>query len=287
MLQLTARAKVNLTLRITGKRGDGYHELQSLICFPATGDQLEIAEAEEISLELDGPFAFALGPENLVLRAAEALRAQAGITRGARLRLTKRLPVAAGIGGGSADAAATLKGLARLWEIPEGAVDLPALALSLGADVPVCLFEKPCLVTGIGENLEVLAPLPSLSMVLVNPGRALSTAAVFAAHWEDFSSPEDWADLSATATDFLARLAASTNDLEAAACRLLPEIDEVLACLWAVPGCRLSRMSGSGATCFGLFTEPDAAREAASRLASEAPGWWVAAAPLDDAEVPQ
>ena len=194
--------------------------------------------------------------------------------------------MAAGIGGGSADAAATLKGLTRLWEIPEEAVDLPALALSLGADVPVCLFEKPCLVTGIGENMEALAPLPSLSIVLVNPGRALSTAEVFAAHWEDYSSPDDWADLPATAAEFIARLAVSTNDLEPAACRLLPEIDEVLARLWAVPGCRIARMSGSGATCFGLFTEPDAAREAASWLASEAPVWWVATAPLDDAEAP-
>ena len=295
MLTLSARAKVNLTLRVTGKRPNGYHELQSLVCFPDVGDSLEIAAAEGLSFELAGPFAEALesngesngapkgepDEENLVLRAAAALRQAAGVEQGAALRLTKNLPVAAGVGGGSADAAAALKGLVSLWQLDDEALNLPALALSLGADVPVCLLGTPTLVAGIGESLTALPPLPELWILLVNPRQSLSTAAVFGAHWEDYSEPEDWGELPTEPEAFLARLAASGNDLEAAACRLLPAVDEVLSRLWALPACRLARMSGSGATCFGLFAEAGEAKAAATELSARMPQWWVAAAPLN------
>lgn len=284
MLSVKARAKVNLTLRVTGKRADGYHLLQSLVCFPDLGDSLEISPADELILAQEGPFAEAMGPleENLVYRAAEALRSQAGVESGAALCLTKNLPVAAGIGGGSADAAAALNGLMTLWEIDEATVDLPALGLALGADVPVCLASEPTLVSGIGEELMPLGFLPALGILLVNPRQALSTAAVFKAHWDDFSHPEGWLDLPHENEAFIARLAVSSNDLEAAACRVLPLVDEVLARLWALPECRLARMSGSGATCFGLFPTVADAKAAATALAETMPQWWVAAAPLSE-----
>jgi len=286
MLSVQARAKVNLTLRVTGKRADGYHFLQSLVCFPAVGDRLEIAPAEGLSLVQEGPFAAALGTseDNLVLRAAAELRRQAGVAEGAALRLIKNLPVAAGVGGGSADAAAVLKGLLRLWDVDPAAVDLPALALSLGADVPVCLAGRPTLVGGIGEDLTPLGPLPPLGILLVNPRQALATAAVFKAHWEDFSEPEEWQPWPLDGESFILRLAASANDLEAAACRVLPIVDEVLDRLRALADCRLARMSGSGATCFGLFATPAQAEAAAAGLAAAMPQWWVAAAPLADPE---
>ncbi|HMB76076.1 MAG TPA: 4-(cytidine 5'-diphospho)-2-C-methyl-D-erythritol kinase [Kiloniellaceae bacterium] len=285
MLSVKARAKVNLTLRVTGKRADGYHFLQSLVCFPDVGDLLEIEAAATLTLAQAGPFAEALGPveDNLVLRAAAALQQQAEVEKGAAIRLAKNLPVAAGVGGGSADAAAVLKGLMALWEIEETAVDLPALALSLGADVPVCLAGQPTLVAGIGEDLTPLAPLPALGILLVNPRQALATAAVFKAHWDDFSAPEDWSDLPDDGAAFVARLAASANDLEAAACRVLPVVDDVLDRLRVLPGCRLARMSGSGATCFGLFTTLEEAKAAAADLGATAPDWWHAAAPLAEA----
>ena len=282
MLSVTARAKVNLTLRVTGKRADGYHILQSLVCFPAVGDELEIAPGKDLTLTHEGPFADALGPaeDNLVLRAAKALQRAAAVEEGAALRLVKNLPVAAGVGGGSADAAAALKGLMQLWQIDPSAVDLPALALRLGADLPVCLAGRPTLVEGIGEQLTPLPPLPALGILLVNPRQALATAAVFKAHWEDYSAAEDWSDLPADGAAFIARLAASANDLEAAACRVLPAVDEVLDSLRALPGCRLARMSGSGATCFGLFADRTAAESAARSIAGERPHWWVRSSAL-------
>ena len=188
--------------------------------------------------------------------------------------------MAAGLGGGSADAAAALRGLAALWDLDAGALDLPGLALTLGADVPVCLEGVPVVMTGIGETLTPLGPLPKLWAVLVNPNRALSTAAVFAERREDFAVAEDWQGLPAEPEAFMARLAASANDLEPAACRLLPEVAEVLSRLRALPGCGLVRMSGSGATCFGLFRTAEDAGAAASGLTAAMPQWWVVSAPL-------
>ncbi len=272
MLPFLALAKVNLFLHVTGRRPDGYHTLDSLAVFPATGDVLTAEPAAALTLDLAGPFAAGLAaePDNLVLRAARLLAEATGVTAGARLLLDKRLPVASGIGGGSADAAAALRLLAELWRVPQ--VDLAALAARLGADVPVCLASRPARMGGIGDVLSAAPAIPACGMVLVNPGIAVATPAVFRARGGDFrpvaALPDGWPDAVAMAAD----LAKLSNDLEAPAVRLCPAIAEVLAALRARPGCLLARMSGSGATCFGLFAEAGGARAAAADL--RRPGWW-------------
>jgi 4-diphosphocytidyl-2-C-methyl-D-erythritol kinase len=273
-----APAKVNLALHVTGRRPDGYHLLDSLVVFPEIGDRLAAEPAPRLSLEIDGPFAAGLGDgeDNLVIRAARLL----GDGRGATLRLHKALPVASGIGGGSADAAAALRLLARLWDLalpPAGA------ALALGADVPVCLRSRSGRMRGIGEAFEPLE-LPSFAVLLVNPGIPVSTGGVFArlASRENppLSPPPRFADAGA----FVAWLAMQRNDLESPARALAPAIDAVLAALAAQPGCALARMSGSGATCFGLFEREAEAAAAAAALARERPDWWIAAAPVAGAQ---
>jgi 4-diphosphocytidyl-2-C-methyl-D-erythritol kinase len=267
-----APAKVNLYLHVTGRRADGYHLLDSLAVFPAVGDRLRAAPAEVLSLTVEGTFGAALAGEadNLVLRAARAL----GATQGARIVLEKHLPVASGIGGGSADAAAALRLLCRLWGRPPAArsIALAPIALALGADVPVCVASRPARMGGVGETLTPAPGLPPAGMVLVNPGVSLATAAVFRARTGGFSAsaelPVSWSDAAAMAGD----LAKLRNDLEPPAIALCPVIGVVLAALAAVPGCLLARMSGSGATCFGLF--PDAATAEAAARALARPGWW-------------
>jgi len=277
-----ARAKVNLTLQITGRRPDGYHELESLVVFAGVGDELRFAPAGEIGLTLEGPFAAALsaGGDNLVLRAAHRLAEALDEPRGAAITLTKNLPVASGIGGGSADAAAALRGLLRLWQrtLAEGA--LRDLALNLGADVPVCLRGDPVVMSGIGEKLTPVAALPPLWLLLVNSGVAVSTAAVFKAREGAFSAPGEPLPPSLGLPALVQWLEQHRNDLEAPACALAPEIAEVLAALRALAQCLLARMSGSGATCFGLFEDETAVRQAAEALALQFPDWWVAPAPL-------
>ena len=284
-LHLRARAKVNLYLHVTGKRPDGYHELDSLMVFPDVGDELSLERAAEISLEVSGPFAAALeaeGADNLVLRAARALSSRAGGERGARLRLTKNLPVASGIGGGSADAAAALRGLVRLWGLDLPATALEELALDLGADVPPCLASRPVIARGIGERLTPAPPLPPFWLLLANPGVAQPTAKVFQARRGSFSEaaavPTDpLRDLD----DLLGLLDRTRNDLEQAAIDLAPEVGQVLAALRSLEGCRFDRMSGSGATCFGVFATAEEARAGAATLAAIHPDWWVAAAAVD------
>lgn len=292
-LRRDAWAKVNLTLHITGRRADGYHELDSLIVFAGLGDRLEIEAAGELSLDLAGRFAADLKagmggaapgatdtPENLVLRAARALRSAYGVAGGARLRLEKRLPVAAGLGGGSADAAAALAGLAVLWGLEAGEADLSGLALALGADVPVCLSDRPSFVSGIGEIVASAPPLPPAWLVLANPGVPLATPAVFA-RWDGaFSRPLRWSDPIHEVTELAHRLAGGRNDLEAAARMLAPVVGEVLDALGATGDCLLARMSGSGASCAGLYPARAPAETAAKVLAERRPDWWVRAAPM-------
>ncbi len=285
-LRLRARAKVNLYLHVTGKRLDGYHELDSLMVFPDLGDELFMAQHAGLALETWGAFATELdgeGQDNLVMRAAQGLRDLVGAERmpGAYLRLEKRLPVAAGVGGGSADAAATLRGLIRLWDLEVAEADLQALALELGADVPPCLESRPVQVRGIGEVLSPVPTLPPFWLVLVNPGVPVQTAAVFKERQGAFSSTVEWkaaADLDA----LLRVLLATRNDLEPPARALVPQIGEALSALQGVQGCRLARMSGSGATCFGIFAEAGQAAAAAAALSSTHADWWVAAAPVAD-----
>ena len=269
-----APAKINLYLHVVGRRDDGYHLLDSLVAFADVGDTLHAAPADTLSLAVTGPFAMALQaePDNLVLRAARALAETAGVPPRARLTLEKHLPVASGIGGGSADAAAALRLLQRLWRCAPPVATLHHLALRLGADVPVCLRGQPARMGGIGERLDPAPALPPCGLLLVNPGVSLSTPEVFRARTGPFASaaalPPGWTDAAAMA----ATLRGLANDLETPARRLRPVIDDVLAAIAAQPDCLLARMSGSGATCFGLFPDPAAASRAADGLAGF--GWW-------------
>lgn len=274
MIVEPAPAKINLFLHVTGRRADGYHLLDSLAVFTALGDQVSAEPASDLSLHLEGPFGAALTAEsdNLVLRAARALASEAGLPPLARLTLRKNLPVASGIGGGSADAAAAFRALCRLWNISPDQSVLHRLALALGADVPVCLASAPARMGGIGGDLSAAPLLPDCGIVLVNPGVAVATPDVFRARRGGFSPmadlPSEWADAAAMAAD-LRRL---TNDLAEPAIGLQPVIADVLSALDHLPGCLLARMSGSGATCFGLFANPEVAEQAAAAIKPTA--WW-------------
>jgi len=280
-----AHAKVNLWLKVVGRRAPngekgGYHLLDSLVAFADLADSLGASAADSLSLTLDGPGARSLASEsdNLVLKAARLLADHAGIAPRAALRLVKRIPVAAGLGGGSADAAATLQALVELWRLALPAEELFDLAARLGADVPMCLAGRPALVSGIGEKLQPAPPLPACGLLLVNPGIALPTAAVFSARRGDFSQVQPlarpWSDLAG----LVEALAARGNDLAAAAIALCPAIAEVLAFLRASPAVRYAAMSGSGATCFALYDTAAAAERAAAGAPS---AWWRHAGTLE------
>jgi len=281
-IAVAAPAKLNLYLHVLGRRDDGFHELDSLVAFARVGDEIAVAPAPDLSLDVVGPFAGSLpaGPDNLVLRAAAALRDAAGIGHGAAITLTKNLPVAAGIGGGSADAAAAIKALARFWDIHPATHDLSGLALGLGADVPVCLFGRAAFMGGIGEQLEPAPALPETALVIVNPGVAVATPAVFGARRGPFSesmrfdrAPDDAAGLAALLKD-------RRNDLTEPAMEIAAEVGGVLGALENTAGCLLARMSGSGATCFGLYADDATAAAATERLRGAHPAWWIAASRL-------
>lgn len=281
-VRILAAAKINLTLNVLGRRADGFHLLDSLVVFAGIGDVLEIVPADRFDLRIQGAFGAALGPmeDNLVYKAAHGLAALAGRAPDVRIKLEKNLPVAAGIGGGSSDAAATLRALMALWQAPIDQVGLDRLALGLGADVPVCLHARPVFMSGIGEAMGPAPALPAAHLVLVNPALPLSSADVFAGR----SGPYSTASRLIAAPDDVAALAAwlrqTGNDLTDSACALAPPVSLVLARIAASQGCLLARMSGSGPTCFGLFATADAAHRAADRIADEAPHWWCRAAPV-------
>lgn len=276
-LRLAAPSKVNLYLHVTGRRADGYHLLDSLVVFTALSDELELSLADGMSLSVRGAFAENTGPpeDNLVLRAARALAGAAKVDMGMAAVLTKNIPAAAGLGGGSADAAAALRGLMRLWDIPPDAVDLPAIALELGADIPVCLAARPSFVGGVGEKIEAAPALPAAGLLLVNPGVALATPSVFTGRRGGFLPPGRFDESPASAVALAAMLRERENDLTGAAISLAPVISNVLDALESVPGCHLARMTGSGATCFGLFDDESAAASAAGEIMRD--GWWVEA----------
>lgn len=272
-----AAAKVNLYLHVIGRRADGYHLLDSLVAFAADGDVLTAAPAEDLRLRLDGPFAGPLEAEadNLVLRAARSLAAVARVGKGAALTLTKNLPVASGLGGGSADAAATLRLLCRLWSVDPRDVPLFEIARSLGADVPVCLKRRTAFLGGIGERLDPAPALPAAGLLLVNPRVPLATPAVFAARAGEFSAPARFAEAPRDAAGLAGLLDARRNDLTQAAIGLVPAVGEILDALASSPGCLLARMSGSGATCFGLYGDQMLAHAAGQWLAERRPEWWI------------
>ena len=284
-LRDTAKAKLNLTLEVLGRRADVYHEVRSLVGFTELGDSVALEPGDELALAVDGPFAGALQGDNLIIAAAEAAKAKApGIALG-RFQLTKTLPVAAGLGGGSADAAAALRLLA---EANPGALSPAALAEiagRLGSDVTACLASRPALMTGRGEHVAEIRGMPACGVVLVNPGLPLATASVYGAL--------NAAPLSATPADtepvpdfggsferLIDYASPRGNDLAAAALRLAPVIGEVLTALRRVAGARLVQLAGSGPTCFALFATADEAKGAAASLQAAHPSWWVVATSL-------
>jgi 4-diphosphocytidyl-2-C-methyl-D-erythritol kinase len=267
---------------VVGRRADGYHLLDSLVAFAAIGDEVEAEAAPALSLRITGKQAASLAGapgDNLVWRAAERLAARVGRDPAAALVLTKTLPVASGIGGGSSDAAATLKALAALWRLELDDAALAALAVELGADVPVCLGARAAWLGGVGEAIEPAPALPPVAAVLANPGVALPTPAVFKARQGSFSLPARFA-MPGDAAALAALLAERRNDLTDAAVGLVPAIGGVLERLARTEGALLARMSGSGATCFALYASEEEAAAAAARLATARPGWWVAAGRL-------
>lgn len=286
LLVEAAPAKINLMLRVLGRRPDGYHDLESLVAFSRFGDRLTLRPGPTLALRVGGPTAGQAGDlaDNLVLRAARALAERVeGLTFG-RFSLTKRLPAGAGLGGGSSDAAAALRLLARVNRIAGDDPRLYEAARVTGADIPVCLAAKPRIMRGIGEKLADPLPLPPLHAVIVGPGFPLATREVFAAvglkPGEQRGEATAALDVPSEREALIAMLAAHGNDLEAAAIRLAPAVADLIAALRALPGCRLARMSGSGSACFALFTGARAAAAAARSLSAAHPGWWVQASAL-------
>ncbi|MEP4703903.1 MAG: 4-(cytidine 5'-diphospho)-2-C-methyl-D-erythritol kinase [Hyphomicrobiales bacterium] len=278
-----AKAKINLALHIVGQRSDGYHLLDSLVAFTNNGDEIRVEKADnrasdDHQLTISGPFAKGLetGPENLVL---QAVRLFGDDLPALDISLTKNLPVASGIGGGSADAAATLAAVGKLLDLPDPSKEQ---ILSLGADVPVCMNTKAVRMRGIGEEISDIPTLPQLYIVLVNPGVGVSTPAIFKAlHDKNNSALSNYpAEGWLIASDIFDWLQQNRNDLESTAAKLCPEIKECLDAIAHLKGAQLHRMSGSGATCFGLFESESEAHEAATQLKTEQPNWWVMASPL-------
>lgn len=317
ILSQFAPAKINLYLHVTGKRADGYHELDSLVVFADVGDVIEVRAGQGLNLEISGPFGDQLkaDSDNLVLKAARALANHCHIPPNATLHLIKNLPVASGIGGGSADAAATLKVLIQFWDVHVDDDGIHAVAhdvapdidsaramatllkvwrddiardkmtkigLSLGADVPVCLESRPVFMGGIGENLELAPHMPRAWMVLVNPGVQVSTPDVFKARTGEFTPANRFREMPKDAEHLAELLKARHNDLSVPAIRKSPVIQDVLNALDASDGVLLSRMSGSGATCFGLYANQVTAFAAAAKISHRNPDWWCSAAEMLD-----
>jgi len=279
---MLARAKINLYLHVLGRRPDGYHLLDSLVVFAETGDEVAVTPSADLSLKITGPFAanLAADDDNLVLRAARGLRDLAGVKAGAAITLTKNLPVASGIGGGSADAAGTLAALIALWKIAPERTALEKLALSLGADVPVCLDGRPSFMGGIGEEIAPVGTLPAAHLLLVNPGVATPTPAVFKARQGGFSLSGRWAETPKDAVALAVALQARGNDLTEAAITVTPPIRHVLAAIADTQHCLLARLSGSGATCFGIYADAAQAEAARRAVLVANPKWWAVAAPI-------
>jgi len=276
-----APAKVNLALHVIGRRADGYHDLDSLVAFAGAGDTLALEPDTATTLTVTGPTAGAAGPDadNLVLKAIALLRDAIPDLQAGRFHLVKRLPVAAGIGGGSSDAAAALRLVAALNGVDPADPRVRAAARSTGADVPVCLFPCARLMQGAGEVVGPRLRLPPLFAVLVNPGVPVATPPVFARlgliPGQGFGTPLPPLQPAPGHDELLAWLAATRNDLQPPAIAVAPVVADVLAALQATPGCRLARMSGSGATCFGIYDDCAAAAAAARLVRACAPHWWV------------
>jgi 4-diphosphocytidyl-2-C-methyl-D-erythritol kinase len=277
-----APAKINLSLHITGKRPDGYHALQSVVAFASCGDFIRAEHADTTSLDIEGVFADELtnnDENNLVLKALRSVEALIGRSLNLHITLEKNLPVASGIGGGSADAAAILRLLKTKLQDELQDEEFQKIAISLGADVPVCLLNKPSWVSGIGEIIEPLECVPGYSILLMNPRKALATKEVFAAHKAKrmFTSLKPSCENS---DEFTTYIKTRQNSLQPAAISIMPEISQMLDAISDTPKCILSRMSGSGATCFGIYETKEQAEIAASELSKSFPTYWVSSAQL-------
>jgi len=291
MLIEEARAKVNLTLRVVGRRVDGYHDLESLVAFADCADRLSLTPGSSLDLKTIGPLAGACGEaaDNLVLKAARLLGERVPDLKVGDFTLDKVLPVAAGIGGGSADAAAALRLLAQTNGLSIEDSRLIEVAQLTGADVPVCLASRACVMTGVGETLLPVS-LPKIPCVLVNPRIPVATKDVFGelglrngellVGASDILRATAWPEQGASVEDWVEVLAANSNDLEAPATRIQPVIGEVLSALSATNGAWLARMSGSGATCFAIFENTAEAQRAAQKVQLDHPQWWVHAGVL-------
>lgn len=292
-----ARAKINLTLRVHGRRPDGYHEISSLVGFATIGDLITLtprpyvpddggaSDTDWLAVAAEGPFGDAIEGENLCLGAIRAALARKPDLKFGNVVLTKNLPVAAGIGGGSADAAAVLRALKRLNISHACECDWLEIAAELGADVPVCYHQRPAFMTGIGEPTLLSAPLPQFGVLLVNPGVGLKTAEVFREHNapplpQDLPPPGPPEGALGSRQALIDYMSATPNDLEAAATRLMPAISGILSAIADQRDCLIARMSGSGATCFGLFSSQDASDAAAAALRNAKRGWWIEAGHL-------
>jgi len=286
------RAKVNLTLRVNGRRADGYHDLESVVAFADCADQLTLTPGSDLDLKMSGPLAQACGDtsDNLVLKAARLLAERVPDMKAGSFSLDKVLPVAAGIGGGSADAAAALRLLAQLNGLALDDPRIIEVAKLTGADVPVCVNSRGCVMTGVGETLQPLS-LPKMPCVMVNPGVPVATKDVFNAlglrngqllvgATDVLLRDRSWPDEAASLEEWVEALAASSNDLEAPAMRVQPVISAVISALSATNGAWLARMSGSGATCFAIYENTAEAGRAAEKLRRDHPGWWVHAGTL-------
>lgn len=282
MFTFFAPAKINLYLHVTGRRENGYHELDSLVTFAGNiGDRVTVEPAPGFSFAVTGPQATALqatnADDNLVVRAAQALAAASGQVLQCRIVLEKHLPLASGIGGGSSDAAATLLALCRFWNLPPDMALLESIARPLGQDIVVCLHRRAAYFEGIGDHIRFAPPLPQAGLLLVNPGAHVPTPAVFKARQGAFSAPAPLAPHPATLDDLVAQLRDRRNDLYAPAIALAPVIATCLQAVQATPNCRFAAMSGSGATCFGLYADAVQAAAAANALRAYHPDWWIAA----------
>jgi 4-diphosphocytidyl-2-C-methyl-D-erythritol kinase len=286
LISLSASAKINLYLHVIKHRQDGYHELDSLVTFAGIHDNIHLTPTTDLKLFLTGPYRNDLGLENnnLVIKAAIALREKTGVNLGANIVLEKNLPVASGIGGGSADCAAVLKGLVQLWKIDINISDLNQLCLQLGSDIPVCYHGQTAFMSGRGEIINNAPTLPSCWLVLVNPGFSLSTRAVFKARQKilkkNYSQSGQFLVSPKTTNQLASLLKERSNDLTEAAISLQPEISEVLKALRNTDSVLLTRMSGSGATCFGVYDNFSSAKLAAKNISFNYPNWWVRPTPI-------
>lgn len=279
---LLAPAKINLFLHILGRRADGYHLLQSVMVFVTVGDRLTFTRHDSLFIDIEGPYAgdVAAPKDNLVYKAAQALAAEYKVPAVAEIRLEKNLPVASGMGGGSSDAATTLKGLAQLWGLPEEQGRMQKLAATIGADVPACLMRKPVWAEGIGEKMMRLTDMPDMNLVLVTPPTPTPTPEVFKQYQRNFSPPIQFMGRRKSMHEWIADLKIYRNDLTEAAVRVSPEIRPALQSLRETTGCHIARLSGSGATCFGIYENAAAAAAAVNKLKQIHPGWWITTAGL-------